>query len=616
MRAEFPPQYLYATMWTMTELKRVRVGNASGYWGDDPDALYRQLTQGHLDYITLDFLAEVTMSILQKQRARSPQLGYATDFLEQMRVCLPVIEETGTRIISNAGGINPRSCGEELAKITQSMGIQARIAVVEGDDLMERLDALFEKGITLQNMETGEEFQTIGSRVQSANTYLGAAPVIRALQEGAQIIVTGRVADASLTAAPAAFTFGWSTEDWDRLAAAVVAGHILECGAQATGGNLTDWHKVSSFLDMGYPVAEFYPDGSFYVTKHHGSGGLVNCQTVTSQLVYEIGDPKSYITPDVTADFSTIILEDQGNDRVKVSGVQGRPRTDRLKVSISYHDGYKAHGTMIVSHPEAVEKCRLVADTLWARLGLEFQETSTELVGHSACHTQLAPPTHPPEILLRLGVRDSKREKVEAFAEKFTSLILNSVPAVAIVAGRPRVQEVIAYWPCLVPASEITATVTMLDRDESFQIPWVPPKEKTSPPPPPTMTKTATQPLAQGSSATVPLRKLCYARSGDKGDTCNIGVVARSQDIYHWICQMLTAGRIKDYFEEICQGEVQRFELPNLLALNFLLHRSLGGGGTVSLRVDPQGKTLAEALLMMPVEAPEDLVATADRLAG
>jgi hypothetical protein len=592
----------------VAEEKTVRIGNASGYWGDDLDALRQQLS-GPLDYVTLDFLAEITMSILRKQRSRHAELGYATDFVDQMRACLPLISESGTRIITNAGGINPGGCAEELARIAHGLGIQVRIAVVEGDDLTDRLDGLLGKGIPLENMETGQELKSIREQVQGANAYLGAAPVIKALEEGAQIIITGRVSDAGLTVAPLAFEFEWNLQDWDRLAAAVAAGHILECGAQASGGNITDWQDVPSFLNMGHPIAEFFADGSFFVTKHEKSGGVVHRQSVTSQLVYEIGDPANYITPDVTADFSTIVLEDQGNDRVRISGVKGKPRSDQLKVSLSYHGGYKATGTMIVSGPRAVEKCRLVADLLWKRLGLEFEETSTERVGHSACHPNLPSPADPPEILLRLGVRDPDRKKVEAFTKKSTSLVLNSVPGVS-TGARPRVQEVLAYWPCLIPASEVTPSVTLLESGQTFQISWEPARrQESSSPSKDSEPQENALPSATGPSVRVPLMQLCYARSGDKGDTCNIGVVARNQEIYPWMCQQLTARRVKDYFAELCKGEVERFEMPNLLALNFLLHESLGGGGTVSLRIDPQGKTLAEALLMMQVEVPKELTA-------
>lgn len=608
--------------------KVVRVGNAGGYWGDDLDALYRQLQGGKLDYVTLDFLAEITMSILQKQRSRNPDLGYATDFVEQMRTCLPALGRPRTRIISNAGGINPLGCARQIEKMAHQSGLQIRIGVVSGDDLMERLDELLEKGIPLRNLETGQDLEEIRNRVESANAYLGAEPVIRALQEGAELIVTGRVTDTGITVAPPAFEFGWSLQDWDRLAAAVMAGHILECGAQATGGNLTDWRDVPSFLNMGYPIAEFLPDGTFVVTQHPGSGGQVTRKTVTEQLVYEMGDPRNYITPDVIADFSTLTLAEAGPNRVQVSGARGGPRPEHLKVSIAYQDGYKAHGTLIVSRPEAVDKCRALADILWKQLALDCEETSTELVGYNACHRRLVPSFDPPEILLRLGVRDHDRAKVEEFAKKFTSLLLSATPAVAIVGSRPRVQDVVAYWPCLVPASEITPEVTILDTGKSYRIPWTPldstgagsneqgrPAGPATGPPPLDRTQQpapAAGRLSPGISHTptvrVPLLRLCYGRSGDKGDTCNIGLVARSRETYAWLCRELTASRVKEYFGDICRGEVERFEVPNLLALNFLLHHSLGGGGTVSLRIDPQGKTLAAALLMMQVEVAEDWV--------
>ncbi len=595
-------------MTAMLNSKTVRIGNAGGYWGDDLGAMRRQLSQGRLDYLTQDFLAEITMSILQKQRNRNPSLGYAVDFLDQIRECLPLLGKT--RIISNAGGINPRGCAEEVAKLAREAGVQVKIAIVEGDDLMGRLDELISRGIPMNNMETGRELSTVRPRVESANVYLGAGPVIEALRQGAQIVITGRVTDTGITAAPPVYEFGWGLDDWDRLASAVVAGHILECGAQSSGGNLTDWREISSFLNMGYPIAEFFPDGSFQVTKHPGSGGAVNRKTVTSQLLYEMGDPKSYITPDVVADFSTIRLEERAPDVVGVVGVQGRPRPPQLKVSISYLDGFKAHGTMIVSRPNAVDKCRLMADAFWKRLGLDFEETSVELVGYNSCHGHLAPNVDPPEILLRLGARDPEAGKLKEFARLFTSLILNTVPGVAIVGSRPRVQEVVAYWPCLVPAAEIEPEVTLLETGQRTIV-------RSAPAPAPVAAAvpsatTSNPPTAPGNGFVglrkVELARLCYARSGDKGDTSNIGVAARSAEVWEWLREYLTADRVKKRFAGICHGPVERFELPNLLALNFLLHESLGGGGTVSLRIDPQGKTLADALLMMEVEVPGNLV--------
>ncbi len=593
----------------MGQSKAIRVGNAGGYWGDDLDALVLQLARGDLDYVTLDFLAEITMSILQKQRQRNPQLGYATDFVEQMGQCMPWLKQKRVKVISSAGGIQPRACAEKLAELGHRENHRFRIAVVEGDDLLQRLDDLVSAGHRLQNMETGESVDSILGRVESANAYLGAAPVIRALEEEADLIVTGRVTDTGIVSAIPASEFGWSLDDWDRMASGVVAGHILECGAQASGGNLTDWREVPSFLDMGYPIAEFSPDGSFHVTKADGTGGLVNRKTVTSQLIYEMGDPTSYVTPDVIADFTTLTLREAGDDRVEISGVRGRPGPNTLKVSITYRSGYKAHGTMIVSQPEAVDKARLLAEILWKRLDLQFEECHTELVGYDACHRQLAPAAQPSEILLRLGVRDPERDKVEAFAKKFTSLILNTVGGVAIVGARPRVQEVVAYWPCLVPAELVTPQVFVLDSGRVFQIPH--PSGPATPPPVRHSRQTAMKtelPGGRGAKDKVLLKELCYARSGDKGDTCNIGVVARSEKIYPRLCEFLTAERVKDYFGDLCRGSVERYRVDNLRALNFLLHQSLGGGGTLSLRIDPQGKTLADALLLMPVEVSSELL--------
>ncbi|MEE8584323.1 MAG: acyclic terpene utilization AtuA family protein [Acidobacteriota bacterium] len=593
----------------MPRPRTLRLGNAGGYWGDDLKALERQLKLGSLDYISLDFLAELTMSILQKQRARDPEMGYARDFVDQVRTCLPLLTETGTRLISNAGGIHPQGCAEEIARTAREAGTELKIAVVEGDDLMARLDDLLQAGHPMANLETGQPLTTVRARVESANAYLGAVPVIQALQLGGQLVVTGRVTDTGISVAAPAFEFGWDLEDWDRLASAVVAGHILECGAQASGGNLTDWEEVPSFENMGYPIAEFSSDGSFIVTKHPKAGGMVNRKTVSEQLLYEMGDPHEYITPDVVADFSTLQLEDLGSDQVRISGVRGRPRTEFLKVSISYQDGFKAQGTLIVSRPEAVKKCRAIADIVFRRLGIDFEQTRANLVGYNACHQHLAPASDPPEILLQLGVRDPDRDKLMEFSKEFTSVILSTVSGVAIVGARPRIQQVVAYWPCLLPASEVRPEVSILDSGKRFSIPWEPPRQEealahSAAPDPPSFP----EPDEAAPTSRVPLLRLAYARSGDKGNTCNIGLVARSPRIYPWLRRQLTANRVKEYFGEICKGEVERYEAPNLLALNFLLHESLGGGGTVSLGIDPQGKTYAHALLLMEVEAPQDLL--------
>ena len=589
----------------MKARQRLRIGNASGYWGDDLTAFGRQLSGGKLDYLTLDFLAEVTMSVLQKQRARNPDLGYAVDFLELIHESLPLLKANGTKVITNAGGLNPLGCAQKVAEIAAELKLKTRIAAVDGDDLMDRLDELLHKGISLTNLDTQEDFSQVRDQVQSANAYLGSHAIARALEKGAEVVVTGRVIDAGMVVAPPLFEFGWDPENWNRIASALVAGHILECGAQASGGNLTDWEEVPSFLEMGYPIGEMYSDGSFHVTKPEDSGGLVNLKTVTEQLVYEIGDPRAYYTPDAIIDFTSVSLSSEGDNRVGVSGVRGRPPTDQLKVSISYQDGFMAHGTLIVSRPQALTKCQWIADCFWNRLGIDFQEVSAEMVGYNACHRHLVPPVDPPEILLRLGAKDPSKGKIEAFAKQFTSLLLSTAPGVAMVGSRPRIQEVIAYWPTLVPKYEVTPRVVLIHPRRVFQVPSLGPpqaQELRESAPGPSRPEEAGE--AIGPTVSAVLLDLCYARSGDKGNICNVGIVARSETVYQWLRGTLTAEKVKEYFGELCRGEVERFELPNLLAFNFLLHDALGGGGTSSLRIDPQGKTLAQALLMMRLEVP------------
>ncbi|HUK63728.1 MAG TPA: acyclic terpene utilization AtuA family protein, partial [Dongiaceae bacterium] len=333
--------------------KLIRIANAGGYWGDDLTQFKRQAELGPVDYVTLDFLAEITMSIMQKQRSRDPRLGYARDFVAQVAETLPTLVERDIRVISNAGGVNPLACRGALLEMARGRGVDLDVAAVVGDDLLERLGELNAAGVTLDDMDTGERFAAIRERVSSANAYYGAWPVVEALRSGAQIVVTGRCTDTGITLAPMIHAFGWKPGDWDRLAAGIVAGHIVECGAQSTGGNFTDWRQVHRFDTIGYPVIEVYEDGSFIVTKHPGTGGLVTVRTVKEQLVYEMGDPRGYITPDVVADFGSIRLEPAGRDRVRVWGVTGRPAPPSLKVSASYFDGYKASGSIIISGPDA-----------------------------------------------------------------------------------------------------------------------------------------------------------------------------------------------------------------------------------------------------------------------
>jgi hypothetical protein len=587
----------------------IRIANAGGYWGDDLGQFRRQVELGPIDYVTLDFLAEITMSIMQKQRARDPDAGYARDFVAQVEVTLDLLLKRGIKVVTNAGGVNPAACRKAVIAAAARKGRAIHVAAVAGDDLMARLDELNTAGARLDNMEDGRAFAGVRAQVSSANAYFGAWPVVEALRTGAQIVVTGRCTDTGITLAPMIHAFGWAPDDWDRLAAGIVAGHIVECGAQSTGGNYTDWREIPAFGAIGYPVLEVAADGSFVVTKHAGTGGAVTVRTVKEQLVYEMGDPRAYITPDVVADFGSIRLEQAGRDRVRVWGVKGRPAPSNLKVSAAYADGWKASGALIISGPEAVAKAEAFAQLFWERVGGTFEATLTEYVGASACWGPLAPKVEAPEVLLRLGVRDHDKARIEAFSKMVPAVILSGPPGVAVTGGRPQAQEVVAYWPALVPRDLVRpALVTAAgERQLDWPTPLAPMTEPAALELPP-WPRAGTE---GGTEATVTLAELAHARSGDKGDTANIGVIARAPEIYPWLVATLTAGKVKKYFAGICDGEVQRHEVPNLWALNFLLAESLGGGGTVSLRLDAQGKTLSHALLAMKVKAPRALVQAA-----
>ena len=436
--------------------RTVRVASGQGFWGDWQEAPKLQVRHGPIDYLMLDYLAEITMSIMQKQRQRDPESGYARDFVDLVLDVAPDLVQQGVRVLTNAGGVNPEACREALVAGLRDVRTERplKIATVHGDGLMDRLDSLIADGHELRNMETGEPLATIRDRVYSANAYIGAAPLREALEREADIVVTGRSTDTALTYAALAHEFGWAADDWDRLAAGVVAGHINECGAQAAGGNTQlDWRGVD-LVTPGYPIIEAKADGSFVVTKHPGLGGRVTWATVTEQLVYEMGDPADYITPDCVADFGSIRLRDLGNDRVRVHGVRGGPRTEQLKVSIAYHAGWKATGTLTYAWPDALEKARRADEILRGRLaalGLSFDEIRTEFVGAGAC-TGRVPEGAPdlPEVELRVGVRAPERETVERFTREIAPLILAGPPSVTgFAGGRPRVQEVMAFWPAL-----------------------------------------------------------------------------------------------------------------------------------------------------------------------
>ncbi|HET7586246.1 MAG TPA: acyclic terpene utilization AtuA family protein [Gemmatimonadaceae bacterium] len=455
----------------MSTPRTVRVGSGQGFWGDWLEAPRRQVEGGQIDFLMLDYLAEVTMSILQKQKERDATLGYARDFIGAMESVFPAVADRGVRVVANAGGVNPPACAAAVLEAARRQGVagRVRVGVITGDDLLPRLDALLAAGHALENMDTGEPLSAVRERVLSANAYIGAAPIIEALRRGAQVVITGRSTDTALTMAPIAYSFDWPMDAWDRLAAGIIAGHIIECGAQCSGGNcLYDWRSIPDLANIGYPIVDASPDGSFTITKHPGTGGRIDVHSITEQLVYEMGDPRSYITPDVIADFTSIQLAQDGPDRVRVFGITGRPPTDKLKVSIAYRAGYKAVGTLVYAWPEALDKAQLADRVLrerMDRLGLRFDEVHTEFVGVSATHGALAgPPRDVPEVQLRIGVRGSDRASVERFTREIAPLVLNGPPSVTgFAGGRPKVEEVVAYWPALIDKRVVTTAVEVLE---------------------------------------------------------------------------------------------------------------------------------------------------------
>ncbi len=592
--------------------KKIRIGNAGGYWGDDLDALRRQLTGGSLDYITMDFLAEITMSILKKQQLRNPELGYARDFVTQLENCLPLIVEKGVKVINNAGGINPVGLGRQIIALARKQGLPLKVGVVYGDDISGGLYELTAAGEKFTNMESGADFGAIRHRVTSANVYLGAEPVVAALDAGCQIVVTGRVTDTGLTLAPMIHEFGWAMDDWDRMAAGIVAGHIIECGAQASGGNITDWQTVPHFHDMGYPIIEMQRDGTFHVTKHRKTGGRVSEKSVKEQLVYEMGDPAQYISPDGVAFFDTIQVEETGPDRVKVSGVRGGPAPEMFKVSMAYEDGWKAEGEVLVSGPDIQAKADCLTEVFWRKVGHSFEKTSTALVGMSSIWPDHLTAGETNEIYLRFGVQDHDLNKINDFSKALPALILAGPSGMAVsTRGRPRPQQVVAYWPALMRRDGVAAKVLTMDTagaEDFSQISFEVRGEVGEPCRSDEPRRKPAAPRAKGALKEVKLRRLAYARSGDKGDMCNVGVLARSPEAYVWLHQNLTAARVKKFFGDRVLGKVTRYTLDNLQGLNFLLDEALGGGGTTSLLVDPQGKTMSQALLEMKVKVPAGLL--------
>ena len=448
---------------------KILVANGQGFWGDSILGPIRLVNEGPLDYLTLDYLAEVTMSIMQKLKSRNPDLGYATDFVEMVRRVLPQCREKGIKIVANAGGVNPVACREAVANVIRELGLSGiRIGIVEGDDILDDLKSLIDGGEPFKNMDNGELLEPHLDQVKTANVYIGAEPIVEALRQGADIVITGRATDPSVVLAPMIYEFNWSMDDMDLLAAGTIAGHIVECGAQCTGGNYVHWRDIPDMARIGYPVIEARSDGTFSVTKHPGTGGRVTRETVTSQLVYEMGDPSCYITPDCIADFTSIELKDLGDDRVDVSGIKGQAATDTYKVSIAFHEGYKILGQLTVAGPDAVEKAKLCADIVFDRVALdgvhfEPDERFVEIVGTNVCHAGIAEaPSDPAEVILRIGARGNDREKLNRLGMEIVPLVTSGPPGVTgFAGGRPKATEIISYWPALISKDKVKTRVSV-----------------------------------------------------------------------------------------------------------------------------------------------------------
>jgi hypothetical protein len=453
---------------------KIRIASGQGFWGDLPrapiDQVKRSSPESPIDYLMMDYLAEVTMSIMQKQKLRDPKAGYAKDLVDVIEAILPDIVEKNIKVITNGGGVNPEGCRDAIFEVARRKGIKIKVGVVLEDNILGSIDQLIGAGHQLKNMETGESVTTVADKVLSANVYFGAWPIVECLNQGAQIVITGRTTDTGLSLAPMIYEFGWKADDWDRLSAGTIAGHILECGAQSSGGNFSaDWKSVKDFINIGFPIAEAYPNGEFIITKHPKTGGLVTRQTVAEQLLYEIGDPQDYITPDCVADFTSIHLEDLGKDRVLVFGIKGRPATEFYKVSMSYSDGYSAIGNLTYTWPDAMEKAQLADKILRGRLknlGCTYDEFRTEYLGFNSCHGPLTPtdPNDVQEVVVKFAVRGHDKAAITTFGKEIAPLILTGPPSVTgFAGGRPKPSDVVAYWPALLRKEAVTPRVIVAE---------------------------------------------------------------------------------------------------------------------------------------------------------